>query len=79
MGYQQYYNIKEKQLYNKYILYSETDNCENFTGDGILHRIFYKDNITDDKIRRLHPSVDNHDEPIYVKYRHGYTAVLQKI
>jgi len=72
-----YYDTEYQELYDRFKLFTDEDDICDENGDK-YYRIFYKTNITDLELLRLHPDLMRNDNKKY-KYKEHYTGVFIKI
>ena len=72
-----YYDTDYQDLYDRYKLFTDTDDLCDENGDK-FYRIFYKTNISDLELLKLHPTLMRNPNMKY-KYKEHYTGVFIKI
>jgi len=72
-----YYDTEYQELYDRFKLFTDEDDICDENGDK-YYRIFYKTNITDLELLRLHPDLMRNPNKKY-KYKEHYTGVFIKI
>lgn len=76
-NYHVYYDTEYQELYDQYKLFTDEDDICDENGDK-YYRIFYKTNISDLELLRLHPDLMRNPNKKY-KYKEHYTGVFIKI
>jgi hypothetical protein len=72
-----YYDTEYQELYDRFKLFTDEDDICDENGDK-FYRIYYKTNITDLELLRLHPTLMRNSNMKY-KYKEHYTGVFIKI